>query len=485
MPSCRARGRTDGSTPVTGTTTSPLPTPVTATPARRRAALIGLSLGYIMVLLDTTVVNVALPAIQHDLGAGVVALQWVTAGYTLTFAALLLTAGALTDRFGGRRVFLAGAGAFGGLSAVCALAPDPATLVALRALLGAAGALLLPSSLAVISGMFTDRALRARALGSWAAITGLALVAGPPVGGLLTQLFSWRAVFVVNVPIAAAAVAVVRRCTRPVAAPSPRELDPAGQLLAVLTLGTLTAGLTRAGDAGWADPWTAAGVVAAGAGAVAFVAVERRRERAGRSPMLPVTMFRDRTFSGALFAGLVVNFGIAGALFLLSLFFQQARGWSSLTAGLAFLPMTLPTALNPVVTGRIVARIGPRCPAALGMVLIAAGAAVQAGATGGSRAAVVVGLGALVLVGYGISFALPALVAGLMATVPAERAGIASGALNAARQTGAVLGVAVLGGVLSAGPTAAAGTRNGMLITAALALVAAGVVLAAVGRRPR
>jgi DHA2 family methylenomycin A resistance protein-like MFS transporter len=435
-----------------------------------------------MVLMDTTVVNVALPAIARDFSADLPALQWVSNGYTLTFAALLLTAGALADKLGGRRIFLIGVVSFGILSAASAFSVNISMLVVLRALLGIAGALLLPSSLSIVANAFADPAERARALGNWAAITGLALVAGPPIGGLLTDLVGWRAIFVINVPIAVVSLAITLTTAGETARSTGRGLDPAGQLTAALALAALTFGLIHAEQAGWTASLTLGWFVIFVLSVVGFGLAERRTERHGGSPMLPLGLFRNRTFSASLFAGLVVNFAIAGLLFTLSLLFQQGRGYSSLVAGLAFLPLTVPTAINPIFTGRLVARIGPRVPALLGLALMAAGTALQAVATSPSGLTVVVGSAALLLVGFGVSFALPALVAGLLTSTPREQAGVVSGALNSARQTGAVLGVAVLGAVLAADPDVARGTRFGLLLAAGLLLVAGAAVAGFTGR---
>jgi DHA2 family methylenomycin A resistance protein-like MFS transporter len=358
-------------------------------------------------------------------------------------------------------------------------------LIGLRAVLGVAGALLLPSSLAIVANSFPDPAQRAKALGNWAAITGLALVAGPPVGGVLTDTFGWRAIFLVNVPVAIVSIVIVtKRAARTVAKPGV-ELDVTGQLSAVIALAALTFALIRAQEAGWGATQVVIAFALFAVATASFVLTELRLERAGRKPMLPLSLFRNRTFSAALFAGLVVNFAIGGVLFTLSLFFQQGRGYSTLVAGLAFLPMTLPTAVNPIFTGRIVARIGPRKPALFGLLLLAAGTALQAFATSGSALSVVLSAVALLAVGFGVSYALPALVAGLLTTVPREAAGIASGGLNSARQTGAVLGVAILGAVLHSSGTIASGTRTAMLVSAVLILVGAAVVGTAIGRPAR
>ncbi|MFE2349169.1 MFS transporter [Kitasatospora cineracea] len=443
-----------------------------------RGLLVGLSLGYFMVLLDLTVVSVALPAIADRLGVGLSGLQWVTNGYTVTFAALLLTAGWLSDRFGGRRVFLCGLVAFGLLSGVSALADTLPVLVALRLALGAAGALLLPSSLAVITRAYADPAARARAVGAWAAITGAALAAGPVVGGVLTAAVGWQAVFLVNVPLAAVSLAVtVRRAPETVRKPR-GGFDPVGQLTAAVALAALVYALIEGADLGWSAARVLGALALAVVAAVGFVLAERR---AGDAAMVPLRMFRSPGFSPAVAAGLLANFGLSGLLFVLSLFFQDARHYSPAVAGLAFLPLTLPTAVNPLWTGRLVGRIGPRRPATTGFVLMGAGALLQAPFTGDSALAPAATLTGLLAFGFGVSFALPALVAAVAGTVPAEFAGTGAGVLNSARQVGASLGVAVLGAVLDLSPSGADGTRRALLAAGAALLL--GAVVAATGLR--
>lgn len=445
-----------------------------------RTLLIGLSLGYFMVLLDLTIVTVALPGIGADLHAGLSGLQWVTNGYTITFAALLLTAGWLSDRYGGRRVFLAGLVAFGALSGVSAASASLTMLVVLRLLLGAAGALLLPASLAVIANAYADRARRARAVGSWAAITGAALAAGPLVGGVLTDTLGWRTIFLVNVPLALVSLIITLRLAPETARKQRGGLDLTGQIGAVVALGALVYALIEGPERGWAAPAILTAFALAVVAAVVFVVAEAR---AGDAAMLPLRMFRSGTFSAALLAGLLANFGLSGLLFVLSLFFQESRGYSSLVAGLAFLPLTLPTAFNPVYTGRLVGRIGPRRPATIGFVLMGVGALLQAPFTGGTAvdlAATLVGLAAF---GFGVSFALPSLVAAITGPLPVELAGIGSGALNSARQVGASLGVAVLGVVLGLSSSNAAGTRWALL-GGGLALLAGAIITGAGLRGP-
>lgn len=445
-----------------------------------RTLLIGLSLGYFMVLLDMTIVSVALPAISSDLHVGLSGLQWVTNGYTITFAALLLTAGWLADRYGGRRIFLWGLVTFGVLSGVSAAATTLEALVVLRLALGVAGALLLPASLAVITNAYADPADRARAVGNWAAITGAALAAGPLVGGALTDSVGWRAIFLINVPLALVSLVITLRLAPETARKQRSGLDVTGQLSAVIALGALVYALIEGPEKGWGTGLVVGAFVVTAVAAVVFVTAE---SKAGDAAMLPLRMFRSRGFSSALGAGLLANFGLSGLLFVLSLYFQESRGYSSFSAGLAFLPLTLPTAFNPIYTGRLVGRIGPRRPATTGFLLMGLGALLQAPFTDDSALALTATVVGLLAFGFGVSFALPALVAGMASSVPTELAGIGAGALNSARQVGASLGVAVLGVILNLSSTTAHGTRWALVVGGVTLLL--GALVAGTGLRGR
>ncbi|MEV7095938.1 MFS transporter [Amycolatopsis sp. NPDC051045] len=405
--------------------------------------LTGLSLGYFLVMLDTTIVTVALPALSSSLSAQ----QWISNGYTLTFAAFLLTAGAWSDRFGARRVFFTGLVSFAALSLLSAFSASPAMLIALRALLGIAGALLVPSSLSLIAAAYPVPASRAKAMGVWAALSGTGLVAGPLLGGILTEAFGWRAIFLVNVPVAVVALALSR--TAPATPPKPGRTDVTGQLSAVVALSTFTYSLVEG------NPWVLPVSVLA---AAVFVASQRR----------PDAMLPPRLLSWSLPAGAIVNFGLSGVLFVLSLYFQETRGYPPSSAGLAFLPLTIPTAFNPIFTGRLVARIGPRIPAVAGFLLMSAGTLIQAFSPPVALSAL-----GLALLGFGVSLAIPALLTAVVGSAPPELAGLAGGALNASRQTGAALGVAVLGALVSGTSTAFA------LVTAAVVLLAGASIAAA------
>ncbi|MEV6444661.1 MFS transporter [Amycolatopsis sp. NPDC051716] len=408
--------------------------------------LIGLSLGYFLVMLDTTIVTVALPALSPSLPAQ----QWISNGYTLTFAAFLLTAGAWSDRFGAHRVFSVGLVSFATLSGLSALSFSTPMLIALRALLGVAGALLVPSSLSLIAAAYPVPAARAKAMGVWAAVSGTGLVAGPLLGGLLTEAFGWRAIFLVNVPVAAVAWTLSR--SAPATPARPGRIDVLGQVSAVAALSTLTYALTE-------SSWVA--LLLAVTAAAVFVRSQRQPEA-----MLPARLFCKRAFPLGLVAGAIANFGLSGVLFVLSLYFQEKRGYPPSATGLAFLPLTIPTAFNPIFTGRMVARFGPRIPAVSGFLLMSAGTLTQAYST-----SVALSVVALALLGFGVSLAIPSLLAAVVAAAPPELTGTAGGALNASRQTGAVLGVTVLG-VLSSG------TSTAFALAAAAVVLLAGAVLA-------
>ncbi|MFI6597022.1 MFS transporter [Nonomuraea sp. NPDC050536] len=384
---------------------------------------LGFSLAYFLVLLDTTALTIALPDLRADLGGTLAGQQWAVNAYTVAFAAALLTGGAVADRYGAARVFRVGVAAFGVLSLLSAAAPVLGVLVGLRALLGVAGALCLGGSLALVAQLYPEAGRRARAMGGWAAITGAALAAGPLLGGLLVGLYGWRAVFLINPPIALLSLLAVRGLRSPAGG---RRIDWAVQVLACALLGLLAEALV--------DSSVLAGVLAAAA-LIGLVLVERRSQ----APALPGGLLRATWRE--LLAGTVANFAFAGALFVLTLRLQDGEGLSPLAAGLAFLPLTLPMAVNPVLTGRIVARIGARPPILAGLALLAAGLA--------GLALTDVLIPWLVLTGLGLSFCLPALVAGMVAAAPAGTAGTAGGVLNAARQVGATVGVAVLARVPS------------------------------------
>ncbi|WP_331766608.1 MFS transporter [Embleya sp. NBC_00896] len=455
--------------------TLPAP-PVVAGRARTRA-LLGISLGYFMVLLDMTVLSVAEPDLARSLGSSVAGLQWAVSGYTVVFGALLLTAGAVADRFGAHRSFRVGITAFGVGSLLCAWAPDLWTLVALRGFLGVAAAACVPASMAIITVVYPVPAERAKAVAVWAALSGAALAVGPIAGGLLVDLFDWRAIFLINVPIAAATLALT--AGRTVVCPrGERAIDWTSQVAACAALALGTDALIAAGS-GTAThaAWSAGGTLVAG---LVFVGSERR----SASPVLQPAILRSRGTMAALFAGAAVNFTMAGVLFVLPLLFRRTLELTPLETGLAFLPMTLPFAFNPLLTGRIVARSGARLPMITGLALLSAGGLVFTVAvlTGSAYPMPAIGL---VCTGFGVSFALPALVTTVITTAPEGTAGAAGGLLNAVRQIGATIGVAAMGAFVTVG---AAGDSHDLayaLLLPTIVCAIAGVAVAVSSRRSR
>ncbi|GAA1937135.1 MFS transporter [Kitasatospora viridis] len=451
------------------TAVRPDPSPATARPAPpppagRTRALIGIALGYFMVLLDTTVLAVAEPDLARSLGASTAGLQWAVTGYSVAFGALLLSAGAVADRYGAHRSFRYGVALFGLGSALSALAPDLTVLVVLRALLGVAAAACVPASMALISHLYPVPAERARAIAVWAAVSGCAMAFGPAVGGVLVGLAGWRSVFWVNVPLAVLVLALVAGPAVRVPA-GRRRIDWWGQLAACAVLALVTDVLIALGS----GDWTHAGYSAAAAAVVALLFAAR--ERRSPAPVLAGPVLRAPGMRPVLLAGAAVNFTMLGVLFVLPLLLQRTLHLSPALAGAAFLPMTLPPGFNPLLTGRLVAKVGPWRPALAGLALLTLGCLVFALAVlvGTPYPLLAVGL---LAAGFGVSFALPALITAVMSTAPTGTAGAAGGLLNAARQVGATLGVAVMGAFAgSTGGTAVA------LLLPALACAAAGAVL--------
>ncbi|TYB42104.1 MFS transporter [Actinomadura chibensis] len=417
-----------------------------------------------LVLLDVTVVNVALPGIGRALGTGLPALQGVVDGYAVAIAGLLLGGGALGDRIGHRRTTLLGLALFGLGSLACGAAPGAGPLIAARAGQGAGAALLLPGSLALITALYPERAEQARALGVWAGVSSTALPAGPLLGGVLVDSAGWRWIFLLNVPIVVAAAAGVRAL---VGAPgrSPRAdapLDRAGIALAPLVLGGLVWTVIAAGHGHRAAAAIAAGATAAAA--AGFAAAERR----AAAPMLPGGLLRAPAFLGAAAIALIMNLVTNGILFVATLELQQAGNRSAFTAGAMLLPMAAPLALLAPVSGRLTARYGTRLPLGAGAATAAAGCLSLLGADGDGGYGPL--LPALLAVGIGDGLIITAVVAASMRAVPPAHAGLAGGFNNTARQVGTALGVAVFGAV--AGPASLPGGFASGLHTLAWASVA-------------
>ncbi|MEV6116789.1 MFS transporter [Streptomyces sp. NPDC052109] len=412
-------------------------------------------LGFALICLDASVVNVALPAIGSSLGGGMSGLQWVVDAYTLAFAALMLSTGAFSDRAGASRAFALGTTVFTLASAACGLAPDLPFLIGARVVQGVAAAVVLPASLALVRQAYREPARRARAVAAWAAGGSLAVALGPVAGGALTTAWDWRGIFFVNLPLGAAILVLLVRAPR--SKPHPAPLDLPGQLTAVVALVALTFSVIEGGPAGWA-----ALAVAVVAGA-AFLRVEARQPH----PVVPLGLFRNRTVATAVAAGSAVSVAFYSMVFVFSLFFQQVQGHSALSAGLMFLPMTGLIAVTNVVAGKLAGRYGPRLPMLVGQPLAVTGLLLLLYVDAGTPPALVAVL--LVPLALGCALTVPPLTAAMMDAVPAERAGLAAGVLNSARQVAGGLGIAVFGALL--GHDFEAGMRWSLAVSAALLTV--------------
>lgn len=435
----------------------------------RTGTLAAATLGFSVVQLDVFVVNVAIRQIGSALGGGTSGLQWVVGVYTLMFAALILTAGALGDRFGARRVFSAGFAVFVAASLACGLAPDLRVLVIARAVQGTGAALLGACSLALINHAFTGQAERARAVALWAAGAAAALSAGPIIGGLLIAGLGWRAIFFINLPIGAAGLWLTRRHA-PETTPAARRFDLGGQLTAIIALGALAWALIEAGAAGFASPPVLTGFAVAAASLTALLVIEAHY----REPMLPLGLFRRPAFAGPAFLGLLVNVAFYGLIFVFSLLFQAQDRYSALGTGLAFLPMTAAVLIANLATGRLGALLGTRTVILAGLAAMAAGCAGMLWAGPGTPFTQIVVQ--QVLLGGGIGLLVPPMTSALMGSVDRSRSGVASGTLIAMRQAGSVLGVAVFGSLIAAKSHFAAGFHTALVIS--IIVITAGAALA-------
>ncbi|MHB1534187.1 MAG: MFS transporter [Acidimicrobiales bacterium] len=437
--------------------------------------LVAVCVGYFMVILDTMVVNVALPALSRGLHTTTTGLQWVVDAYSLVFAALLLSAGALGDRRGAKAVFQAGMALFALASLACGLAPSTSVLIAARAVQGIGAALAVPASLALLAAAYPDLAARRRAFGIWGGVAGIAAGAGPVLGGALVSGLGWRSVFFLNLPIGAAGLVLAARVL-PSPPRRPHGVDPAGQVAGVVALAGLTLALIEAGSVGWASPAVAAGLAAFVVAGVAFVAVEHRVAR----PMLPLSLFSSSNFSAATAVGLLINLGFYGELFVMSLYLQQLRGFTPLLAGMALVPEAAMAVIGSTASGRVMARTGPRLPMLAG--LCVGGAGLLGLMAVGAHSSYGVLVVPFMAAGLGMSFTMPAATSAVMEAAPVERGGLASGTLNAARQVGGVIGVALLGSLVAHRGSFIPGLEASMAIAGGVFLVGAALTAFGVGR---
>lgn len=403
-----------------------------------RAILATTILGSGMAMLDGTIVNVALPAIGHEFSASVSGLQWILDGYLLTLAALILIAGALGDRYGRRRVFLIGVVWFGLASLLCGLAPTTELLVLARVLQGVGGALLTPGSLAILQASF-PRELRARAIGAWSGLSGLAAVLGPLVGGLLVQAGSWRLAFLINLPLAAVCVWLALKHVPETASGDHERVDFLGSAVGALGLAGLTAALVEGPPRGIGDPLVLGCLVLGAAALTAFVLMQVR----GRHPLVPPQLFANRTFVLSNGLTFLVYAALGGVMMLLVLQLQVSLHYSPTAAGLAGLPISLIMLVFSARSGRLAQRLGPRLQLVLGPLLIAAGILLLNLVVPGASYLFGVLPGVLVF-GAGLALAVAPVTATVLAAAPEKHAGAASGVNNAVARTGGLLAVAVL-----------------------------------------
>ncbi|WP_312018459.1 MFS transporter [Streptomyces sp. I05A-00742] len=460
----------------------PAPGPRDAAPPTRRGAVLAICcVALMMIGVDVTALNVALPAIQRDLGSSVAGMQWAVDAYSLSMATLMLLAGSTGDRIGRRRVLRAGLLLFTAASVLCALAPSMGALIGFRVLQGIGAAGLGPVSMSIIAHTFTDRAERTRAMGVWMGAYGLGLAIGPLVGGLLVAAVGWRAVFWLNLPIGLAALALAGRYVRESRSERPRRSDAVGQLLVITLLGPLTYAVIEAPHTGWTSPVVLAALALAVASLVGLVGYEGRRDE----PLIELRLFRDVRFSGAIAAGMCVFGAFGGFFFLSALRLQNPLGLSALKAGLWMLPPSAVLAVCSLCAARLAERYGTR------PLLVLAGGALAAS---GALAAVLAGdpsalalVAEFVFFGIGIGLASPLLITAGVSGLPPDRAGLASGLFTSCGRSAFSLGVAVLGAILAAGlhgaplhdPAAfASAARPAWAIVAACGVVVA--VLAAV-----
>ncbi|QLJ00523.1 MFS transporter [Streptomyces sp. NEAU-sy36] len=411
---------------------------------RRRMLVLAICcMSLLIVSLDNTVLNVALPSMQRDLHATTSGLQWTIDAYTLVLASLLMLAGSTADRIGRKRVFMAGLTVFTIGSVLCSLAPDLSSLIVFRMVQAVGGSMLNPVAMSIITNTFTDARERARAIGAWGAVVGISMAAGPLVGGLLVQSVSWRAIFWINLPIGLAALLLTLRFVPESRAPKARRPDPAGQVLVIALFGALTYGIIQAPESGSGSvaPYFAIAVAAL----AALLWYEPRRDE----PLIDLRFFRSAPFSGATVIAICAFSALGGFLFMSTLYLQNVRGLDALHAGLWMLPMAVPTFLCAPLSGRLVGTRGPRVP------LLIAGTAMTVSAVlfalfEAETSNVTLFLG-YVLFGVGFGFVNAPITNTAVSGMPRSQAGVAAAVASTSRQLGQTLGVAVIGAVLASG----------------------------------
>ncbi|MEV7096422.1 MFS transporter [Amycolatopsis sp. NPDC051045] len=405
----------------------------------------------VIVVMDISIVTVALPAIRHDLGASVSGLQWTIDAYTLVLAAFLVLAGSAADRFGRKRVFRCGLALFGLGSLLCSLAPSTGWLIAARAVQAAGGTMLNPVAMAIVATTFPVPAARARAIGVFGSMSGLALALGPILGGVLVDGFGWRAVFWVNVPIIVAALVATALFVPESRAPRARRFDPVGQVLVLLVLGSVVYALIESHRLGWTSPWILGLLAVAGFGVLGILRHEPRRA----DPLLELRLFRSVSFSAAIVMALFALCGFGAFLFVTTQYLQEVRGLTALAAGLCLLPVGVLVLVLSPWTGRLVGTRGPRWPLVVAGVALAAGGAVSAGL--GPATPLPAVLATFLLFGVFLGTVNPPITNTAISGMPGSMAGVAGSLASAGRQTGTTLGVALAGTIAGTPASTAAG----------------------------
>ncbi|MEV4619411.1 MFS transporter [Asanoa sp. NPDC049573] len=421
-------------------------------PRRRWLVLAICCTSIVVVVMDISIVNVALPAIRDDLHASVSGLQWTIDAYTLVLASFLLLAGSTADRVGRRRVFQIGLAAFGLGSLLCGLAPNIGALIAARAVQAVGGTMLNPVAMAIVATTFPDRAERARAIGVFGGMSGVSLALGPILGGALVDGFGWRAIFWVNVPIVAVAIVAAALFVPESRADRARRFDPVGQVLVMVVLGCVVYPIIESERWGWASPVVLGPLAVAALGVLAILWYEPRRT----DPLLELRLFRSLPFSSAILMAVFALCGFSAFLFVTTLYLQNIRGLSALAAGLCLLPVGLLIVLLAPVAGRVVGNRGPRLPLVVAGVALALGGATSL--TLGPTTALPTVLATFALFGVANGTVNPPVTNSAVAGMPPGMAGLAASVASAGRQTGITLGVAIAGTIVGSASTGAAFT---------------------------
>ena len=442
--------------------------PIFSEERRKWWTLAAVSFGLFMIMLDNTVVNVALPAIQEDLGTGLSELQWIVTGYALSFAALMLIGGKLADAYGRRLLFVAGIVLFTAASLWCGFASSGDMLIAARVVQGIGAALMNPATLSIIAATFPPRE-RGMAIGIWAGVSALALAIGPLVGGLLTEHLSWHWIFFVNVPVGAIAIAASFLLITESRDDTHESLDLPGLGTSALGLFALTYGLIEANTYGWTSARIVGSFVVAVISLASFVQIERRR----RSPMLDLSLFRSGTYAGANIAMLLVALAMFGIFFFVSLYMQNILGYSAVQAGAAFLPMTILIILVAPFAGKASDKYGSRWLMTIGMVLL--GVQLLYLSQLGADATFWNLLPGFIVGGVGMAMTMTPTAAAATRAVPVEKSGVGSAVLNAMRQVGGSVGIALMGAIVAAQTSGRPGV-DGFMAGFERALIVAAVI---------